>query len=244
MALKITIAENEVEFDRIAAWQIIREMLVNPKAVIGLSTGRTTKNMHFIAGDIYKTGPFDTSKVTIFGLDEVINIPRDYAGACYTMLKNEIVDPLEIKDENFIIPPTLSGDFEKECEIFQSELERRGDIDLQILGLGTNGHLGFNQPGTPFGQETWVSAMDKELETRIRKETNTPVGKKLGGITLGLKNIMHSCKILLVAKGEAKADIVKEMLYGPVTTDIPASILQLHPNCEFLLDKAAAKYIT
>ncbi len=86
--------------------------------------------------------------------------------------------------------------------------------------------------------------MDKELETRIRKETNTPVGKKLGGITLGLKNIMHSCKILLVAKGEAKADIVKEMLYGPVTTDIPASILQLHPNCEFLLDKAAAKYIT
>jgi len=244
MALKITIADNEVDFDQITARQIIREMLVNPKAVIGLSTGRTTKNMHLIAGAIYKISSFDTSHVTIFGLDEVTNVPREYAGACYTMLKTEIVDTLEIKDENFIIPPTLSDDFEKECKLFQSELERRGGVDLQILGLGTNGHLGFNQPGTPFGQETWVSEMDEELEARIRKETNTPENKELGGITLGLKNIMHSRRILLVAKGEAKANIVKEMLYGPITTDIPASILQLHPNCEFLLDKAAAKYIT
>ncbi|MDH6310531.1 glucosamine-6-phosphate deaminase [Dysgonomonas sp. PFB1-18] len=244
MALKITIAENEAEFDRMAAWQIIREMLVNPKAVIGLATGRTTKNMHLIVGDIYKANPFDTSSITLFGLDEVTNVPREYAGACYTMLKNEIVEALKIKDKNFIIPPTLSDNFEKECRIFQSELEKRGGIDLQILGLGTNGHLGFNQPGTPFGQETWISKMDEELEARIRKETNTPPEKELGGITLGLKNIMHSRKILLVAKGEAKASIVKEMLYGSVTPDVPASILQLHPNCEFLLDREAAKYIT
>jgi glucosamine-6-phosphate deaminase len=244
MVLKITIAENEAEFDRMAAWQIIREMLINPNAVIGLATGRTTKNMHLIAGDIYKVNPFDTSKVTLLGLDEVTNIPREYSGACYTMLKNEIVDALKIKDENFIIPPTLADDFKEECKIFQSELEKRGGVDLQILGLGTNGHLGFNQPGTPFGQETWVSKMDEELEARIRKETKTPPEKELGGITLGLKNIMHSRKILLVAKGEAKADIVREMLYGPVTPDVPASILQLHPNCEFLLDREAAKYIT
>lgn len=243
MALRITIADNETEFDQTAAWQIIREMLANPKAVIGLSTGRTTKNMHLIAGDIYKAAPFDTSNVTLSGLDEVTNVPREYAGACYTMLKNEIVDTFGIKDENFIIPPTLSDDFERECKIFQSELEKRGGIDLQILGLGANGHLGFNQPGTPFGQETWVSAMDEELEIRIRKETNTPAGKKLGGITLGLKNIMHARKILLVAKGDSKAEIVKKMLLGAITEDVPASILQLHPNCEFLLDKASAKYI-
>jgi len=243
MSLRITIVDNEVDFDRIAACHIIREILINPTAVIGLSTGRTTRNMHLMVGEIYKTLSFDTSHITLFGLDEVTNVPREYDGACYTMLKREIVDTLEIKEENFIIPPTLSEDFEKESKIFQTELEKRGGVDLQILGLGTNGHLGFNQPGTPFGQETWVSKIDEELEVRIRKETSTQPETRLGGITIGLKNIMHSRRILLAAKGEAKAEIVNKMLYGPVTTDVPASVLQLHPNCEYLLDKAAAKYI-
>ncbi|MDU1890517.1 MAG: glucosamine-6-phosphate deaminase [Dysgonomonas sp.] len=243
MKLKITIAQNEAEFDNIAAWRIIGEMLTNPDAVIGLATGQTTKNMHRIVGEIYKLYPFDVSGITLFGLDEVTNVPREYEGACYTMLKNQIVDSLGIKAENFVMPPTLSDNFEKECRVFQSELDKRGGIDLQILGLGTNGHLGFNQPGTPFDSETWLSKMDEVLEARIRKETNSANDKELGGITLGIKNIMHARKIVLAAKGKSKAEIVKQMLLGPVTTDIPASVLQLHPNCEFLLDVEAAKYI-
>lgn len=244
MKLKVTIAKNEEEFDRIAAWRIIGEILNNPKAVIGLSTGQTTKNMHAIVSDIYKIFPFDTSDITLFGLDEITNIPREFEGACYTMIKNQIADPLNIKAENFIIPPTLSDDFDKECKLFQDELQNRGGIDLQILGLGTNGHLGFNQPGTPFESEAWISKMDEVLEARIRKETYTSPEKELGGITLGIKNIMHARKIVLVAKGESKAEIVKQMLCGEITPEVPASILQLHPNCEFLLDTSAAKYIT
>lgn len=239
--MKISIVKGEAEFDRVAAWRIIGEMLQNPKAVIGLSTGATTKNMHLIVGEIYKQFPFDVSGVTLFGLDEVTNVPRKYEGACYTMLKTQIIDLLGIKDENFIMPPTISNDFEKECILFQKALEERGGIDLQILGLGKNGHLGFNQPGTPFESETWVSRMDEVLETRIRKETNSPAEKDLGGLTLGIKNIMHSRKIVLAAKGAEKAEIVKQMLQGPIITDVPASILQLHPNCEFLLDTEAAK---
>jgi glucosamine-6-phosphate deaminase len=242
MNLKITIAKSEAEFDRLAAWRIIGEMLNNPKAVIGLSTGQTTKNMHAIASELYKLHPFDVSDITLFGLDELTNVPREYAGACYTMIKNQIANTLGIREGNFIMPPTLSNDFERECHLFQKALEDRGGVDLQILGLGTNGHLGFNQPGTPFEQETWVSKMDEALETRVRKETGI-TEKELGGLTLGIKNIMHSRKILLVAKGESKAEIVKQMLQGSITTDIPASILQLHPNCEFLLDTASAKYI-
>jgi glucosamine-6-phosphate deaminase len=242
MNLKITIAKSEEEFDRLAAWRIIGEMLNNPKAVIGLSTGQTTKNMHAIAGELYKQHPFDVSGITLFGLDELTNVPREYAGACYTMIKDQIAQALGIKEENFIMPPTISDDFEKECIIFQKALENRGGIDLQVLGLGTNGHLGFNQPGTPFEKETWVSKMDEALEARVRKETGI-TDKELGGLTLGIKNIMHSRKILLVAKGDSKAEIVKQMLQGAITTDIPASILQLHPNCEFLLDTASAKYI-
>jgi glucosamine-6-phosphate deaminase len=159
------------------------------------------------------------------------------------MLKTEIVDTLRIPEKNFIMPPTYSDNFEKECVLFQKALEERGGIDMQMLGLGTNGHLGFNQPGTPFESETWHSRMDEVLEERIRRETNTPPEKELGGLTLGIKNIMHARKIILVAKGESKAEIVAKMLKGPITTDVPASILQLHPNCEFLLDTDAAKFL-
>lgn len=242
MKLKIIIAENEAEFDRIAAERIIQEMLDNPKAVIGLSTGLTTKNMHALAGELYHSNPFDISNITLFGLDELTNVSREYEGACYTMIKNQIANIIGIKDENFIMPPTISDDFERECQIFQKTLEDRGGIDFQILGLGTNGHLGFNQPGTPLEQETWISKMDEVLEARVRKETGI-TDKELGGLTLGIKNIMHARKILLAAKGESKAKIVKRMLYGPISIDVPASILQLHPNCEFLLDAESAKYI-
>lgn len=243
MPLKINIVQTESEFDRFAAWRIIGEILANPKAVIGLSTGQTTKNMHRIVSEIYKAYPFDTSRITMFGLDEITNVPREYDGACYTMLKKQIIDTLGIKDDNFIMPPTLSDNFDKECRLFQNELEKRGGIDLQILGLGTNGHIGFNQPHTPFESEAWVSKMDETLEARIRKETGIK-DKELGGITLGIRNIMQSRKIVLAAKGESKAEMVKKMLFGTITTGIPASVLQLHPNCEFILDAAAAKYIT
>lgn len=237
---KITIAQNEKEFDCLAAWRIIGEILNNPASVIGLSTGRTTRNLHHTVGAIHSRYPFPVSQVTFFGLDEVTNVPREYAGACYTMLKTELMDALGIKEENFLMLPTMSDDFMKACKSFQDEIERRGGIDLLILGLGENGHLGFNQPHSPFEGETWITKMNAELEERIRRETNTPPEMELGGATLGIKNIMHARKIVLVAKGSNKANIVKEMIEGPVTPSIPASILQLHPHCEFLLDAAAA----
>ena len=238
----ITVTKNEKEFDCTAAWRVIGQILNKPESVIGLSTGRTTGNLHRLIGEIYSQYPFKVDSATFLGLDEVTNVPREYAGACYTMLKTELMDALGIREENFLMLPTVSDDFEKSCKDFQQEIARRGGIDLLILGLGENGHLGFNQPGNPFDTETWVTDMHAELEVRIRKETSTPPEKKLGGITLGIKNIMQTRRIVLVAKGANKTDIVKEMLEGPVTTDVPASILQLHPNCEFLLDgEAAAK---
>jgi glucosamine-6-phosphate deaminase len=159
------------------------------------------------------------------------------------MLKTQIMDALGIREPQFLMPPTRSDHFEQECRAYESELERRGGVDLQLLGLGKNGHLGFNQPGTPFESLTWVSRMDRDLEARIRRETHTPPEQDLGGFTLGLKNIMQSRKIILVAKGAEKADIVSKMLFGAITTAVPASILQLHPDCEFLLDAEAAKYV-
>jgi glucosamine-6-phosphate deaminase len=238
--MKITIAKNENEFDLMAAWRIIAQMLEKPGAVIGLSTGKTTKGMHEIVAAIFSKYPFDISGITLFNVDELTNLPREYAGSCYSMIKSQIVDPLGIQEKNFIMPPTLSNDFEMECRLFEKRLSERGGADLQMLGIGENGHIGINQPGTPFESETWVSPMDPDFEARVRRETQVPPETVLGGLTRGIKNIMHTRKIILIAKGEHKARIIEKAVLGKITTEVPASVLQLHPNCEVLLDTAAA----
>lgn len=239
--MKITVCKDEREFDVTAAWRIIGQIIRKPDSVIGLSTGQTTKNMHAIVSSIYQQYPFDTSRVTLFNVDELTNLPRSYAGCCYTMIAEQLAGPLGIPDERFIMPQTISEDYEAECRRFQEALEAQGGIDLQMLGLGYNGHIGINQPGTPFGSETWVSPMDPVFEARVRRETGVGPEHQLGGLTLGIRTIMHARHIVLIAKGEHKADMVRQVLKGPVTEDIPGSVLQLHPNCEFLLDAAAAR---
>jgi glucosamine-6-phosphate deaminase len=238
--MKITIAKNEREFDVTAAWRIIGQMLEKPDSVIGLSTGQTTLQMHAIVSQIHAQYPFDVSRITLFNVDELTNLPREYAGSCYTMILNQIAGPLGIPEENFIMPPTLSDDFEAEARLFEKRLTERGGVDLQMLGLGANGHIGINQPGTPFESETWVSPMDPDFEARVRRETEVPDHIVLGGLTRGIKNIMHTRKLILVVKGLHKAEMVAKAIQGPVTTDIPASVVQLHPNCEILLDADAA----
>jgi glucosamine-6-phosphate deaminase len=238
--MKITIAKNEREFDVTAAWRIIAQMLEKPNSVIGLSTGQTTINMHAIVSEIHAKYPFDVSRVTLFNVDELTNLPREYSGSCYTMILNQIAAPLGIPEENFIMPPTMSDDFEAEAKLFEKRLTERGGADLQLLGLGANGHIGINQPGTPFESETWVSPMDPDFEARVRRETKVPDDIILGGLTRGIKNIMHTRKLVLVVKGAHKAAIVEKAILGPITTDIPASVVQLHPNCEILLDADAA----
>jgi glucosamine-6-phosphate deaminase len=241
--MKITVTNNEHEFNVTAAWRIIAQMLEKPNAVIGLSTGQTTIDMHAIVSKIYADYPFDVSKITLFNVDELTNLSREYAGSCYTMILNQIAGPLGIPDENFIMPPTLSDDFEAESRLFEERLAERGGADLQMLGIGSNGHIGINQPGTPFESETWVSPMDPDFEARVRRETQVPENIELGGLTRGIKNIMHTRKLILIAKGAHKADIVEQAIMGPVTIDIPASIVQMHPNCEILLDADAGKGI-
>src|ERR1700744_558120 len=241
--MKITITKNEREFNITAAWRIIAQMLEKPTAVIGLSTGQTTMDMHRIVSDIHKQYPFDVSRITLFNVDELTNLPREYAGSCYTMIFNQIAGPLGIPDENFIMPPTESDDFEREARLFEEQLAERGGADLQMLGIGSNGHIGINQPGTPFESETWVSPMDPDFEARVRRETQGPEHIVLGGLTRGIRNIMHTRKLALVAKGAHKAESIEKAILGPVTTDIPASVVQLHPNCEILLDAAAAERI-
>ncbi len=239
----ITIANSKEEFDRLAALRAVEQIMRKPTSVIALSTGRTTLNVHKQIVDWCKTHPIDISRVTFVGVDEVTGVDRDYSGACYAMLKSEIVDPLGIDDRHFLMLPTRSHDFNADIAAFSRRLCDLGGIDLLFLGIGENGHLGFNQPGTPFGSTIRLSNMDEQLEARIRRETATPAGTPLGGITLGLKDMMHARRIVLLAKGDNKASIVSRAIAAPVAESLPATILQLHPCCEYLLDSHAAALI-
>jgi glucosamine-6-phosphate deaminase len=238
--MKTTIAKSETEFFRTVASRIVDQIIQKPNAVIGLATGRTTTPVHAAVREIHGQSPFDVSGVTVFAMDEITNVSREFAGSCYAMILNQIVKPLGIPLANFIMPPTYSDDFAKEARLFERRIAERGGVDLQILGIGENGHLGFNQPGTSFESTSWLSHMDPQLESRIRRESQTPDNVVLGGLTLGIKNIMQSRKIILAANGSHKAGIVATALNGPITTDVPASVLQSHPDCEVILDPAAA----
>lgn len=242
--MKVTVANSVKKFDETGAWRIIGQILQKKDSLIGLATGQTTEGMYQIISEIYKNHAFDTSSVTVFNVDELTNLPRSYKGSCYAMIRSQLCDQLEILDERFLMPPTFSDDFSRECRVFEEELERRGPVDLQVLGIGWNGHIGINQPGTPFGSRTWVSPMDDVFEARVRKETAVSEDYELGGLTLGISTIMKSSKVLLMAKGEGKAEIIRQALEGSVTEMVPASVLQLHPDCEVLLDDAAASRLT
>ena len=237
----ITITENEQIFDQTAASRVTDQIISKQDSVIGLSTGRTTGNMHSLIADRCEEGDIDTSRVTFFGVDEITDVPREYYGSCYRMIRSEMLDQMDFDDKNFLMLPTFSDDFDQACKDFVKEIERRGGIDLLILGLGENGHLGFNQPQSPYEKDAWVTDMNPELLDRVRREVGENGDYK--GITLGLQMIMNSRRIILVAKGAHKANAVKLMLKGNVSTDFPASLLQRHPDCEFLLDTAAASLI-
>ena len=238
--MKITVAKSEAEFFRTVALRIVDQIIQKPAAVVGLATGRTTTPIHAAVCDIHRQAPFDVSGVTVFAMDEITNVSREFAGSCYAMILNQIVKPLGIPLANFIMPPTHSDDFAQEARLFEQRIAERGGVDLQILGIGENGHLGFNQPGTSFESTCWLSHMDPQLEARIRRESQTPDNVALGGLTLGIKNILQSRKIVLAANGSHKSRIVAAALNGPITTDLPASVLQSHPDCELILDPAAA----
>ena len=242
--MRIFVYQTPEELDRQAAEMIADAVRSRKGAVVGLSTGRTTGSIHSAFVRLVRETGLDCSGTTFFGQDEVAGVPREYAGACYTMLKNELVGPLGIPEDRFLMLPTESDDFDRDCRAFIGELERRGGVDFLFLGLGENGHLGFNQPGSPFGAGARLSVMYPELEARIRRETGTSADKPLGGVTMGLKDVMHARKLVLAAKGPSKAAIVKRMVEGPVTEDVPASVLQLHPDCTVLLDVDAASELT
>lgn len=242
--MNIIITENGAEFYTAAAGSIADVICRNPAAKIGLSTGRTTKYVHQTLVEYCLKERIRCSELKVFGVDEIVNMPRSCRASCWYILLHDVVEPLSIPLQNFIMPDANAADLEEECRLFESRVAADGGPDFIFLGLGENGHLAFNQPGTPFGSHATLSWMDESLRSRLLREyDDVPRDADLGGMTLGIVNIMQCPKLVIAANGSNKASVVRDMICGPVSEMLPASILQLHPDVTVILDQDAAALI-
>jgi glucosamine-6-phosphate deaminase len=224
-----------------AARLIARRLLVKPDLVIALPTGETPKGMYQNLVRLYRESLVDFSQAITFNLDEYLGIPEEHPQSFKSYMHRHLWDHVNLKGAH--IPSSLTSDPEGECVRYEELIREACGIDLAVLGIGENGHIGFNEPGTPWESETHVA--------KLSLETRQAAASHFGGleevpklaITIGIKTIMRARKMLLLASGEEKAKALARALHGPITPAVPASIVQLHPKLTVVADRAAMRYL-
>ena len=231
------------EMSRKAANIISAQIIIKPNCVLGLATGSTPVGIYQQLIEWYKKGDLDFSTVKTVNLDEYKGLPAENIQSYHYFMTKNLFSQVNINTESTYLPDGTQGDSEIECSRFNNLIEELGGIDLQLLGLGHNGHIGFNEPGDSFEKGTHCVALtESTIEANSRLFEEGEIVPKYA-YTMGIKTIMLAKKILLVVSGEEKADILLKALTGPVTPSLPASILQLHPDLTVVADDAALSKI-
>ena len=239
--MRIIICENYQEMSRQAARFIAKRILSKPNLVLALPTGNTPLGFYRELVRMFKEGLIDFSKATAFNLDEYLGLPPHHPQSFRSYMRKHFWDHVNLRPESRYIPSSSPKNPEAECSRYEQLIESYGGLDLAVLGIGENGHIAFNEPGTPFESLTHVARLSPETRAREASRFGGLDKVPTHAITMGIKTIMHAREILLLASGEEKADALSRSLKGPVTPEIPASILQLHPNLTVIADSSAAK---
>ncbi|HHU48824.1 MAG TPA: glucosamine-6-phosphate deaminase [Clostridiales bacterium] len=226
--------------DKKGALEIVNQINNKPDTILGLATGSTPVGMYQNLIKLYRDKKVSFSQVKTYNLDEYVGIPREHVCSYYYFMQENLFSHIDIPAENVSLPDGNAPDLEKECSDYEERIANSGGIDLQVLGIGHNGHIGFNEPNTPFESVTHlVDLTQSTIKANSRFfESEDQVPRQ--ALSMGIKTIMQAKKILLFVKGADKADIIHKALKGPVTPEVPASVLQLHPNLHVYVDKAAA----
>lgn len=237
--MKIYKAKDYKDMSRKAANIISAQVIMKPNCVLGLATGSTPIGTYDQLVEWYNKGDLDFSEVTTVNLDEYKGLPRTNNQSYYYFMHQHLFDRVNIDPERTNVPNGMEPDAEKECGRYEELIRSLGGVDLQLLGLGHNGHIGFNEPGEAFEKETHcVDLTESTIEANKRFFASADDVPKQA-YTMGIKTIMQAKKILIVVNGENKADIVERAFFGPVTPEVPASILQLHNDVTLVGDEAA-----
>jgi len=212
----------------------------NPEAILGLATGSTPVQLYREMIKWHKELGLDFSQVTTFNLDEYVGLAADHHASYHRFMKENLFDEINVPSDSIHIPDGLTDDVAGHCAAYEKAIQAAGGIDLQVLGIGSDGHLGFNEPTSSFNSHTRIKTLEEQTvedNQRFFKE-GEEVPRHV--ITMGLGSIMEAGTCLLLAFGENKADAVAEMVEGPVSSMVPATVLQFHPDARIILDEAAA----
>ncbi|HEX7553937.1 MAG TPA: glucosamine-6-phosphate deaminase [Geothrix sp.] len=223
---------------------IARELVLNPCLVLGLATGRTMELVYAQLVRLHREKGLDFSRCRTFNLDEYVGLPPSHPGSYHHYMEERLFRPVNLQREQVALPDGMAPDLPAECRRYEALIQKAGGIDLLLLGLGQTGHIGFNEPPTPFDSRTH--------EARLLLLTRKQNADRFGGnvravpataLTMGIGTILEARRCLVLVTGAKKAAILAKVLEGPVTPLVPGSALQRHPDCQVVVDEAAVAQV-
>ena len=238
--MRILSSRDYNQMSRRAAYVVAGQVLSKPRSVLGLATGETPLGLYRELVRFFQEGDLDFSDVVTFNLDEYLGLPRHDPHSYAWYMEEHLFRFVNVAPERRHIPDGTAADPGAECLRYERTLEAAGGVDLQILGLGRDGHIGFNEPDVKFEKGTHVVELAESTIQANARFFPSPDQVPTRALSMGIKTIMSAKRILLLASGKEKADAIAAAVRGPVTPDLPASVLQLHPDATFVVDAAAA----
>ncbi|MBS3764392.1 MAG: glucosamine-6-phosphate deaminase [Planctomycetes bacterium] len=237
--MEVVITDDYEKMSDLAAQIAISSLKDKPDMVLGLATGSTPIGLYDRLIAANQNDKIDFSEVTTFNLDEYVDLPPDHEQSYRYFMDEHLFNDINIPEENTYVPDGLAEDLGQYCLQYENMIQEAGGVDLQVLGIGRDGHLGFNEPGSSLASRTQVVALAPEtIEDNSRFfESEDEVPRF--AVTMGVHTILQARTCLLLASGESKADAVQGCIEGPITSQLTASALQLHPNAIVIVDEAA-----
>lgn len=238
--MEVIIQKSAEEASAVGARIVAKLIESKPDAVLGLATGGTPLRLYRELIKKHQEQGLDFSKVTTFNLDEYVGLGADHYASYNLFMRENLFNEINVPEENVHIPDGLTKSLAEHCAAYEQAIKDAGGIDLQVLGIGSDGHLGFNEPTSSFSSHTRIKTLDEQTVDDNRRFFKDGEEPPRHVITMGLGSIMDARTCLLFAFGENKADAVAQMIEGPVSAMMPATVLQFHRDARIILDEAAA----
>jgi glucosamine-6-phosphate deaminase len=240
----LVLKPTDEELGREAARIVANAVRRNPALKLGLATGATTLGMYKELARLHCQDALDFSRVVTFNLDEYLGLPASHAQSFHYFMHQNFFSHVNIPPDNIHIPDgAIGADYDQYCRAYEQAIRDAGGIDLQILGIGRNGHIGFNEPTSSLGSRTRLKVLSKETIDDSRKFFGPGEEIPQCAITMGIGTILEAKRILLLASGSSKAAAIAQAIEGPLTASVTASALQLHPDVTFIVDQPAGSQL-
>lgn len=242
--MQVVIVDSAAEVGRVAASRVGDLIRYRADAVLGLATGSSPLAIYAELGRQVAHGGLDCSAVRAFALDEYVGLPAGHPESYRSVISRDVVGPLGLAPGNVYVPDGTAPDATAACAAYEQQIRDIGPIDVQILGIGSNGHIGFNEPTSSFASRTRVKTLAPRTRADNARFFDSAEQVPIHCLTQGLATILDARQLVLVAHGEKKAEAVAKMVEGPVSSMCPGSALQLHPDATVIVDAAAAGSLT